>query len=242
MSAETSIEHNATVLLVEDDLALAAWISDFLHSRGLRVIHFSRGDQAAAQWQHCGADIILLDLMLPGMNGLDICKLIRQQSDVPVLMLTAQGEELDEVLALENGANDYLVKPVRPRALLARLNSILRQQQKLQQHQQQAQLQFGQLSLDLSSHRVSLSNNEIPLSATEFKLLWFLASHAGTVLSRQQVFLEMTGRDYDGLDRRIDMLISVLRRKLSDSSSQPQRIKTVWGQGYLFVADAWQPL
>nr|WP_285895590.1 response regulator transcription factor [Rheinheimera oceanensis] len=227
--------------MVEDDLALAAWISDFLHARGFRVIHFSRGDQAAAQWQHSCADIILLDLMLPGMNGLDICKLIRQQSDVPVLMLTAQGEELDEVLALENGANDYLVKPVRPRALLARLNSILRQQQKLQ-HQQPAQLQFGQLSLDLSSHRVCLGNHEIPLSATEFKLLWFLASHAGTVLSRQQVFLEMTGRDYDGLDRRIDMLISVLRRKLGDNSSQPQRIKTVWGQGYLFVADAWQPL
>lgn len=242
MSAETNIEHNATVLLVEDDLALAAWISDFLQSRGFRVIHFSRGDQAAAQWLHAGADLILLDLMLPGMNGLELCKLIRQQSDIPVLMLTAQGEELDEVLALENGANDYLVKPVRPRALLARLNSILRLQQKLQPHQQLAQLQFGQLSLDLSSHRVRLSNSEIQLSATEFKLLWFLASHAGTVLSRQQVFLEMTGRDYDGLDRRIDMLISVLRRKLGDSSSQPQRIKTVWGQGYLFVADAWQAL
>ncbi|MDX3774596.1 response regulator transcription factor [Chromatiaceae bacterium AAb-1] len=242
MSAETSIEYCATVLLVEDDLALATWISDFLHSRGFSVIHFSRGDQAAAQWQNSGADLILLDLMLPGINGLEICKLIRQQSDIPILMLTAQGEELDEVLALESGANDYLVKPVRPRALLARLNSILRQQQKLQQHQQQPQLQFGQLLLDLSSHRVCLAGEEIPLSATEFKLLWFLAGHAGTVLSRQQVFLGMTGRDYDGLDRRIDMLISVLRRKLGDNSNQPQRIKTVWGQGYLFVADAWQPL
>ena len=238
MSADTLLAQTATVLLVEDDLALAAWISDFLCSRGFRVEHFSRGDQAAMQWQQAAADLILLDLMLPGKNGLEICKLIRQHSDIPILILTAQGEELDEVLALESGANDYLVKPVRPRALLARLNSILRRQQKTQP--QQPILQFDQLLLDLSSHRVCLADTEIPLSATEFKLLWYLASHAGTVLSRQQVFLEMTGRDYDGLDRRIDMLISVLRRKLNDNSSQPQRIKTIWGKGYLFVADAWQ--
>ena len=143
---------------------------------------------------------------------------------------------------MENARQQDL-QTVEPAMATAAQTGIEKQHfEQMQQHQQQAQLQFGQLSLDLSSHRVSLSNNEIPLSATEFKLLWFLASHAGTVLSRQQVFLEMTGRDYDGLDRRIDMLISVLRRKLSDSSSQPQRIKTVWGQGYLFVADAWQPL
>ncbi|MBE8717710.1 response regulator transcription factor [Cellvibrio polysaccharolyticus] len=235
------MEPYGTVLLVEDDLALAAWIADYLQSKGFNVVHFARGDEALQQWQTAGADVILLDLMLPGVNGLEICRHIRQQSDIPVLMLTAQGEELDEVLALESGANDYLVKPVRPRALLARLNSILRQHQKYQQQSplQAERLQFGKLLLDYSSRRVNLADEEINLSATEFKLLWFLARQAGVVLGRQDVFREMTGRDYDGLDRRVDMLISVLRRKLGDNSSQPQRIKTVWGEGYLFVADAW---
>jgi len=234
------MEPYGTVLLVEDDLALAAWIVDFLQSKGFNVVHIPRGDDALQQWQRTGADLILLDLMLPGVNGLEICRQIRQQSDIPVLMLTAQGEELDEVLALESGANDYLVKPVRPRALLARLNSVLRQHQKYQQQPSQSErMQFGNLLLDNASRRVSLADEEIILSATEFKLLWFLARQSGVVLGRQDVFREMTGRDYDGLDRRVDMLISVLRRKLGDNGSQPQRIKTVWGQGYLFVADAW---
>lgn len=235
------IADTANLLLIEDDMALAQWISDFLQQRGFQVTHFNRGDIALAQWQQHQADLILLDLMLPGVNGLEICRQIRQQSDIPVLMLTAQGEELDEVLALESGANDYLIKPIRPRALLARIQNVLRRLQ-LPQHSttEAEQLQFGTLTLSKVSHRVSLAETEVSLSATEFKLLWLLASHAGTVLSRQQVFLHMTGRDYDGLDRRIDMLISVLRRKLHDSSSQPQRIKTIWGKGYLFVADAWQ--
>lgn len=235
------MEPYGTVLLVEDDLALAVWITDYLQSKGFGVVHFARGDEALQQWQAAGADVILLDLMLPGVNGLEICRSIRQQSDIPVLMLTAQGEELDEVLALESGANDYLVKPVRPRALLARLNSVLRQHQKYQQQAplQAERMQFGKLLLDYSSRRVSLDDEEINFSATEFKLLWFLARQSGQVLGRQEVFREMTGRDYDGLDRRVDMLISVLRRKLGDNSSQPQRIKTVWGEGYLFVADAW---
>lgn len=235
------IADTANVLLIEDDVPLAQWISDFLQERGFQVVHFSRGDVALAQWQQHEADLILLDLMLPGVNGLEICRQIRQRSDVPVLMLTAQGEELDEVLALESGANDYLIKPIRPRALLARIQNVLRRLQ-LPQHSttEAEQLQFGMLTLSKVSHRVRLADAEISLSATEFKLLWLLASNAGTVLSRQQVFLHMTGRDYDGLDRRIDMLISVLRRKLNDNSSQPLRIKTIWGKGYLFVADAWQ--
>lgn len=234
------IADSANLLLIEDDMALAQWISDFLQERGFQVTHFSRGDIALAQWQQHQADLILLDLMLPGVNGLEICRQIRQQSDIPVLMLTAQGEELDEVLALESGANDYLIKPIRPRALLARIQNVLRRLQ-LPQHSttEMEQLQFGVLTLSKVSHRVRLADAEISLSATEFKLLWLLAGNAGTVLSRQQVFLHMTGRDYDGLDRRIDMLISVLRRKLNDNSSQPLRIKTIWGKGYLFVADAW---
>lgn len=245
MSEPAIAEPIATLLLVEDDLALAQWISDFLIDRGYRVLHFQRGDDALAGWQQAGADLILLDLMLPAVNGLSLCRTIRTHSDVPILMLTAQHEEVDEVLALESGVNDYLIKPIRPRALLARVESYLKQQRPPPVTQQNAsslnqKLNFGQLEINLQAHRVRLAEQHITLSSSEFKLLSYLAQHAGQVLSRQNVFFFMTGRDYDGFDRRIDMLISVLRRKLQDNSQAPARIKTVWGQGYLFVADAWE--
>lgn len=152
------MEPYGTVLLVEDDIALAVWITDYLQSKGFAVVHIARGDEAMRQWQTANADVVLLDLMLPGVSGLEICRHIRQYSNIPVLMLTAQGEELDEVLALEGGANDYLVKPVRPRALLARLNSVLRQQQKYQQQLPQdspERLQYGMLLIDQKTHKMS---------------------------------------------------------------------------------------
>lgn len=228
-----------SVLLVEDDLSLADWIRDFLQSKGMQVTHLARGDQALAQWASLQPDVILLDLMLPGVNGLELCKQIRQQSDIPILMLTAQGEEVDEVIGLELGANDYLIKPIRPRALLARINAVLRQNQTTASSSDTDQLQFGLLNLSLRSRRVQLNGSEVPLTSNEFQLLWLLASRAGQIVSRQDVFMAMTGREYDGLDRRVDMLISSLRRKMQDDAAAPGRIKTVWGKGYLFVTDAW---
>ena len=235
------METPTRILLIEDDIPLAAWISDFLLSKGLEVHHFARGDQALTKWQNHQPDLILLDLMLPGANGLDICKHIRKTSSVPILMLTAQGEELDEVLGLELGANDYLVKPVRPRALLARIQATLRQSQALPDtNASSASLRFGQLELQPQSHRVMLEQQALALSVNEFDLLWYLANRAGIIVSRQDLFRKLTGRDYDGLDRRVDVLVSSLRRKLGDDAHDPQRIKTIWGKGYLFVADAWQ--
>ena len=228
-----------SVLLVEDDVSLADWIRDFLQGKGLQVTHLARGDQALAEWAGLRPDVILLDLMLPGLNGLELCKQIRQQSDIPILMLTAQGEEFDEVLGLELGANDYLIKPIRPRVLLARINAVLRQNQTPPSGSDADQLQFGLLSLSLRSHRVQFNGSDIPLTSNEFQLLWLLASRAGQIVSRQDVFLAMTGREYDGLDRRVDMMISSLRRKMQDDASAPGRIKTIWGKGYLFVTDAW---
>ncbi|WP_091340247.1 response regulator transcription factor [Alkalimonas amylolytica] len=228
-----------SVLLVEDDVSLAGWIRDFLQSKGLQVFHLARGDQALAQWSELKPDVILLDLMLPGVNGLELCKQIRQCSDIPILMLTAQGEEFDEVLGLELGANDYLIKPIRPRVLLARINAVLRQNQTPPAANETNQLQFGLLNLSLRSHRVRFNGSDIPLTSNEFQLLWLLASRAGQIVSRQDVFLAMTGREYDGLDRRVDMMISSLRRKMQDDATAPVRIKTVWGKGYLFVTDAW---
>lgn len=231
-----------SVLLVEDDLSLATWIRDFLQTKGLQVTHLATGDQAMAEWASLGPDVILLDLMLPGVNGLELCRHIRQHSEVPILMLTAQGEEFDEVLGLELGANDYLIKPIRPRALLARIHAVLRQNTTSLVNNDVAQLHFGLLMLDRKSHRVQLNQYEVPLTSNEFQLLWLLASRGGQVVSREDVFQSMTGREYDGLDRRVDMLISSLQRKLQDDAAAPRRIKTIWGKGYLFVTDAWDAL
>ncbi|MBU1439046.1 MAG: response regulator [Gammaproteobacteria bacterium] len=229
-----------TILLVEDDISLASWMSDYLQQKGYQVVHHSRGDTVMAAMPELKVDLILLDLMLPGINGLELCRLLRQQYPLPILMLTAQGEEMDEVLGLQLGASDYLIKPVRPRVLLARIEAALRNRTKAAQVELQlTKLDFGQLEICAQSQRVRLFGNEIVLTSTEFSLLWFLASRAGQICSRDQVFMALKGREHDGLDRRFDVMVSVLRKKLSDDATNPKGIKTVWGKGYLFVADGW---
>jgi two-component system OmpR family response regulator len=232
------------VLLVEDDLSLASWISDYLQQKGYQVIHHSRGDTVLSAMSQLQVDIVLLDLMLPGMNGLELCRLLRQHYHQPILMLTAQGEEMDEVLGLQLGATDYLIKPIRPRVLLARLEAALRNRVPVaaQVEEPPTKLQFGALEICAEAQRVRLFGEEISLTSTEFSLLWFLALHAGQICSRDQVFLELKGREHDGLDRRFDVMVSILRKKLADDATNPKRIKTVWGKGYLFVADGWQQL
>jgi two-component system OmpR family response regulator len=224
------------ILLVEDDLPLARWVQEFLQEKGYQVLLEHRGDTVIPLLRRQHIDLILLDLMLPGMNGLDLCRQIRRDYQVPILMLTAQGEEVDEIIGLGVGANDYLVKPVRPRILLARILAALRQTAEPQPSQQ---LVFGDLTICSSSRRVLLGSAVVALTSAEFALLWYLASHAGQVCSREQVFQALKGREHDGLDRRFDVMISVLRKKLKDDAKEPQRIKTVWGQGYLFVSDPW---
>ena len=234
----------STVLLVEDDLSLAGWVTAYLQQKGYQVLHHSRGDTVLAAMAQQHVDLVLLDLMLPGLNGLELCKQIRQQYQLPVLMLTAQGEEIDEVLGLQTGATDYLVKPVRPRVLHARIEAALRfraTHNTIATDATNAEtLQFGQLHICARAQRVLLRGAEISLTSTEFCLLWYLASHAGKICSRDQVFLAMKGREHDGLDRRFDVMVSILRKKLADDASNPKGIKTVWGKGYLFVADGWQ--
>ncbi len=225
-----------TILLVEDDLSLASWVQEFLQQKGYQVLLEHRGDTVIPLLRRQHVDLILLDLMLPGMNGLDLCRQIRRDYQVPILMLTAQGEEVDEIIGLGVGANDYLVKPVRPRILLARLQAALRQTAEPQSSQQ---LVFGDLTVCSSSRRVLLGTTEVALTSAEFALLWYLASRAGQVCSRDQVFQALKGREHDGLDRRFDVMISVLRKKLGDDAKEPKRIKTVWGQGYLFVSEPW---
>jgi len=229
---------NATVLLVEDDHSLAAWMIEFLQQKGFVVLHQARGDTVMALLRRQRVDLVLLDLMLPGLDGLSLCRQIRQEFTTPVLMLTAQGEEVDEVLGLEMGANDYLIKPVRPRILLARVQAALRPLQAAVV--EPGQLKFDDLIICQRSRRVSLAGQEIALTTAEFALLLYLAGRAGEICSRDEVFWALKGREHDGLDRRFDVMVSVLRRKLSDDAKEPRRIKTVWGKGYLFVADSWQ--
>lgn len=232
----------AHVLVVEDDVSLAQWVIEYLNNQGFLTHHIERGDEVLAYVKKNAVDLILLDLMLPGLDGHQVCKQLRHFFDAPIIMLTACDDEFDEVLGLELGANDYLLKPVRPRALLTRIKTELQQYQEKQvQHAstQVGQLTFGGLCINEQARSAELHQVDLGLTTTEFELLWLLASSAGKVLDRDTVFKKMNGWEYDGLDRRIDVLVSGLRRKLSDNQGKATRIKTVWGKGYLFVADAW---
>ncbi|MDO6720622.1 response regulator [Psychrosphaera sp. 1_MG-2023] len=237
------------ILLVEDDKALAEWICDYLRLRHFDVTHTTRGDDAVELINDINPDVVLLDGMLPGLDGLDVCKQVRPHFSNGIIMITARDEEVDEVLGLEMGADDFLVKPIRARALLTRINLILKRQEQLKnlnlnqetQHDTQAssELSFGSLTVNQATQVVSLGGQILKVSSKEFELLWVLAKHAGEVISRERLVTELRGFDYDGFDRSIDIRISKLRKKLLDDASNPFRIKTVWGKGYLFVKDAW---
>jgi two-component system OmpR family response regulator/two-component system response regulator RstA len=226
----------ARILLVEDDLSLQQLTKDYLVQNGCTVDVLSDGLAVMPFLESNNIDLIILDVMLPGKDGFSVCREVRDKYAVPILMLTAKGEDFDQVIGLELGADDYVIKPVEPRVLLARVNALLRRQQS---EKKSDDVQFGKLVIDRNSRQVKLANEEIVLTSHEFELLWLLANSAGDVLSRDYVHEKMIGRQYDGLDRTVDVRVSRLRKKLGDNTDKPYRIKTVWGQGYLFVADAW---
>lgn len=234
------MESYGKILLVEDDVSLAQWIKEYLQEHGYNLVHTERGDLAVQTFTEEKPELVLLDVMLPGLDGIQVCRELRTISKVPIIMLTARSDELDEVIGLEVGANDYVVKPVRPRALLARIKALMRNQNQVETlPNNESSLTFGELNLDSNAKRVTYQGVEINFSSSEFEFLWFLAKNAGNAVNRDQVFMALKGREYDGQDRRFDLMISVLRKKLGDSSQNPQKIKTIWGKGYLFVADAW---
>lgn len=232
---DTSQPH---ILLVEDDASLAEWMLDYLSSHGYRLSHINRGDQALGAIKNLKPDLIILDVLLPYKNGFDICKEARLFFSNPILMITACGEEADEVLGLELGANDYISKPVKPRVLLARVKAFLRSDSV--DVPTLTTLEFGRLKIIQSTKTVLLRGEAIFITSNEFDVLWVLAEHAGKVISRESLVTQLRGIEYDGLDRSIDIRISRLRKKLLDNSAQPYRIKTIWAKGYLFAADAWE--
>ncbi|BCG64378.1 MAG: two-component system, OmpR family, response regulator [Methyloprofundus sp.] len=234
-------QEQVKLLLVEDDVRLAELIADYIGRNGFQVTVEHRGDQAVSNFQADNTDIIILDLMLPGMDGLQVCQQVRTKFTGPILILTAKNSDLDHVMGLELGADDFVTKPIEPPVLLARLRALLRRSQQTVTNmtEQSSELSFGQLALNRKAQQVTLQQKNIELTTQEFSLLWLLAENAGVVLSRDLIFTKMRGIEYDGFDRSVDVRISQLRKKLDDHGEQPTRLKTVWGKGYLFVADAW---
>jgi DNA-binding response OmpR family regulator len=220
------------ILLVDDDPRLAAMVAEYLGAAGYRV---SAAASGAAGLERLGAepyDALVLDLSLPDMDGLDVCRRLRARSDVPVLMLTARGDAMDRVVGLELGADDYLPKPFEPRELLARLRAILRRGRPPPRSRL---LQYGRLEIDRDAHLVRLDGIEKPLTSFQFALLVALAEHAGRVLSRDALMDVVRGEKLDAFDRSIDVQISRIRALIEDDPKKPRRIITVRGAGYVFA-------
>ncbi|HEY5801789.1 MAG TPA: response regulator [Burkholderiaceae bacterium] len=224
------------VMLVEDDAKLAALIAEYLQAYEFALDIVPRGDIALAHFNATQPDIVVLDLMLPGLDGMLVCRQIRDISSVPILILTAREDSYDEVSGLEQGADDYVNKPVQPRVLLARLRALLRRAKEVGDDEN-SDLAFGALQISRENRTVSWRGEAVTLNSTEYKLLLVLAEAAGHVLSRDDIFKKMRGIEFDGQDRSIDNSISRLRRKFNDDAAE--KIKTVWGEGYLFSPSAW---
>ena len=240
------MEERQRILLVEDDQRLAGLIRDYLELQGFEVLIEGRGDTAPGRILKENPDLLILDLMLPGKDGLAVCQAVRSEYHGPILILTAREDDMDQVAGLELGADDYVKKPIEPRVLLARIRALFRRMEKSADQNQtiaafipEEDIQFGGLRICRSSHTALLDNQPIELTTSEFDLLCLLSTNAGKVLDRDLMFSAMRGIDYDGLDRSIDIAISRLRKKLEIDPAEPKRIRTIWRQGYLFVKDAW---
>ncbi|WP_396589385.1 response regulator [Bermanella sp. R86510] len=233
------------IMIVEDDERLSDLTQDYLQSNGMHVTVEADGSRAVERIKQEQPDLVILDLMLPGEDGLSVCRLVRPTYSGPILMLTARDDDLDQVLGLEMGADDYLAKPVRPRVLLARIRALLRRLKDVpsaQDGQQGAstgpqRVTFANLVVDNGMREAWLNDDPIELTSAEFDLLWLLSSNAGRVLSREEIFTALRGIEYDGQDRSIDVRVSRIRPKIGDDPVQPKRIKTVRSKGYLFVKE-----
>lgn len=222
------------ILLVEDDARLAKLICEYLQQQGFAMQWESRGDTAL---EHFAAhtNLVILDLMIPGVDGLEVCRQLREHYTGPIVMLTAKGSDIDQVLGLELGADDYILKPVEPRVLLARIRALLRRFDK--RSDEVATISCGDLDIVPAAQQATLRGEPLPLTTQEFDLLCLLSSRPGEVFTRDELYQHLRGMEYDGLDRSVDVCVSHLRKKLGDDGDRPQMIKTVWGKGYLFVAD-----
>ncbi|MGB2874206.1 MAG: response regulator transcription factor [Gaiellaceae bacterium] len=217
-----------TVLVVEDESSIASFVALYLKNAGYRVRTVGTGEAALEEVAAEQPELIVLDLMLPDLDGIDVCRRIRQASDIPILMLTARDEDVDKIIGLEVGADDYLTKPFNPRELVARVKSILRRAVPERREVQTKQIKHGDLEIDAGRREVRVAGQEVQLAPKEFDLLWELLDHRGLVLTRDQLLERVWGYTFAGDTRTVDVHVRQVRRKLGDASP----IVTVWGVGY----------
>jgi len=226
-----------TILVVEDESSIASFVSLYLKNAGYAVKTAATGTEALSQAAAEEPALIVLDLMLPDIDGIEVCKRIRQHSDVPILMLTARDEDVDKIIGLEVGADDYLTKPFNPRELVARIRSILRRAAPERRERESEMIQHGDLHVDAGRREVRVGDEEIQLAPKEFDLLWELLDHRGLVLTRDQLLERVWGYTFAGDTRTVDVHVRQLRRKLGDASP----IVTVWGVGYKVATERTAP-
>lgn len=224
------------ILLIEDDIKLAQLVSTFLIKNELSVLHEVNGVDAIKTAKSAKPNLIILDVMLPGLDGLSVCRQLREFYSSPILMLTALNEDIDEVAGLEMGADGYLGKPIKPRVLLAHIRAQLRRYSNIQhQHDTDTNIIAGKIKINQTKRVVWVEEKEIPLTAAEFDLLWLLAKQKGKIVKREYLHFKIFGLEYDGVDRNVDIRISKLRKKLGDDSKYTEMIKTVRGKGYILA-------
>ena len=233
---------NPKLVIVEDDPILREMLQEYFESQSFEVVTISDGASACEQILSIQPDIVLLDLMLPEVDGLTICRQVRSKFNGKILILTASDDDFDHVAALETGADDFISKPVRQRVLLARVRMLLRRVPESSisaEVSSRNELVFGKLSLNRTTKGCRHAGHDVSIAESEFELLWLLASSPEQVLSRNFLTQELRGVDYDGIDRFIDNKIVILRKKLNDITVPPKKIITVRGKGYLFVPERW---
>jgi DNA-binding response OmpR family regulator len=218
----------SNILVVEDESSIASFVSLYLKNAGYDVRTAATGADALRQAEAQAPSLVVLDLMLPDIDGIEVCKRLRQDSDVPILMLTARDEDIDKIIGLEVGADDYLTKPFNPRELVARIKSVLRRTSSERRDLQTEVIEHGDLRVDSGRREARVSGEEVQLAPKEFDLLWELLDHRGLVLTRDQLLERVWGYTFAGDTRTVDVHVRQLRRKLGDASP----VVTVWGVGY----------
>ena len=227
----------ATLLVVDDDPEIRELAQAYLSKQGFVVDCVDGGQAMDAYLKARQPDLILLDLMLPGEHGLSIARRLKAERDIPTIIVSAQGEDVDRIVGLELGADDYLGKPFNPRELLARVRAVLRRTGRLQNGAQGERIRFGPFELDLPSHRLTSGGLPVPLTSGEFDLLAVLAAHPRKLLDRDRILDLLTGAERSPFDRSIDVRVTRLRAKIEPDPAQPSYIKTIWGKGYMFCPD-----
>jgi two-component system phosphate regulon response regulator OmpR len=220
--------------MIEDDAGLASMVSEYLGGLGFDVSVCASAEEGLKTLREGGFDALVLDVMLPDGDGFEVCRRVRAESDIPILMLTARGEETDRIVGLELGADDYLPKPFNPRELLARLRAVLRRSGDTAKARA-ALLRFGKLEIDRDARTVHVDGEPRPLTSYQFELLCALATNAGRVLSRESLMDHVRGQELEAFDRSIDVHISRIRSAIEDDPKHPRRIITVRGAGYVFA-------